>query len=161
MIDTVASSEQLYKNISILLDKRFPKSGNICKSIGLYLDSVDYETKTAVFSHTTKEDETNFRGTMHGGLVSWLMDTSMGILACAYARTNNPTLNLNVNFIRAIVPGNKLLVKTSINSVGSHIITTECKIFITDNGNEVLAASGNGSFYRFELDHTLLEENND
>ena len=153
MTKAVSSREEFENNLKKAIEKRRDSVGEINKMIGFDLESCDFDNRSAVFSHTTLEGELNFRKTMHGGIICWLADTSMGTLSQAYAQTDNPTLDMDVNFIKPIFEGDKLLIKASINSVGGHIITSECKIFVASGSEEILAATSSGSFFRLDKDY--------
>lgn len=146
------SQEEVYRIITERVFARKDEQGTISREIGLRFESVDYETRSAVFTHTAKASELNVRGTMHGGVTSWLLDTAMGSLAAAFTDTINPTLSMNVNYIAAILTGDELIIRAKLDHVGSSTIVTSAEIFIVKEGGEKLAASAVGTYFRLNND---------
>ena len=79
--------------------------------LGMHLDEV--EPGRTVFSMLADEVHENPMGTMHGGIVATLVDTTMGC-ACRHSCRPTPaftTLELKTNFVRAITSGHRPRVR--------------------------------------------------
>lgn len=89
------------------------------------------------------EDLSNVHGIAHGGAISGLLDTVMG-LSCIIRGKNVVTMNLNLNFIKGPKTGTVVYATADISHIGRTSIITEAQCF-DDKG--VLYAKANGTFY--------------
>jgi uncharacterized protein (TIGR00369 family) len=106
--------------------------------LGMTAESL--EPGRVVFSLTTKPAFGNPLGTVHGGILSTLLDSAM---ACA-VHTSLPdgasytTLELKVNFVRAVpTDGGRLTCVGSTVHSGRQVATTEGRI--TDEAGRLIA----------------------
>jgi len=93
------------------------------------------EQGKVVFSLVPRPAFSNPLGTVHGGILSTLLDSSM---ACAVhsslpAGAGYTTLELKVNFIRPVPPeGGKLTCEGTVVHLGRKVATTEGRILDAD-----------------------------
>ncbi|WP_067489980.1 PaaI family thioesterase [Actinomadura hibisca] len=106
--------------------------------LGMTVESL--EPGRVVFGLTTDPKHRNPLGTVHGGILSTLLDSAMG---CA-VHTSLPegagytTLELKVNFVRAVpVEGVGLRCEGSVVHLGRKVATTEGRI--TDENGKLIA----------------------
>ena len=98
--------------------------------LGLSLDEL--RRGRTVFSVVADELHENPMGTMHGGVVSTLVDTAMG---CAVSSTlpadaSFTTLELSTNFVRAITQSTgRVYAEGRVVHGGGRIVTTEARVY--------------------------------
>ena len=98
--------------------------------LGLSLDEL--ERGRTVFSVVAEELHENPMGTMHGGIVSTLVDTAMG---CAVSSTLPldsafTTLELSTNFVRPITQSTgRVHAEGRVVHGGGRVITTEARVY--------------------------------
>jgi uncharacterized protein (TIGR00369 family) len=98
--------------------------------IGLSLDEL--ARGRTVFSVVADELHENPMGTMHGGIVSLLVDTAMG---CAVSSTlpadsGFTTLELSTNFVRAITQSTgRVHAEGRVVHSGGRVVTTEARVY--------------------------------
>jgi len=84
------------------------------------------ENNQLTLSMKITEELSNRHGIAHGGALSGLLDTVMG-LSCIIRGKNVVTVNLNVNFIRGAKIGTKVYATAVLEHVGSSTVVTEAK----------------------------------
>ena len=79
-------------------------------------------------------------GTMHGGIVSTLVDTAMGcaVASTLPADTGYTTLELSTNFVRAITQTTgRVYAEGRVVHAGGRVVTTEARVY--DNSGTLYA----------------------
>ena len=138
MPDYPKSKEELVERLGRFIELRNFRQGNINTMIGLeYLDC-NFEEKTLTLRHVAKDDEMNTLHTMHGGIVTWLMDSAMGTLANSWVVCPTPTMNISVNFVRAIRSGEEIRIKARLVHVGRQTVSASCDIM---SGDKICSAA--------------------
>jgi uncharacterized protein (TIGR00369 family) len=110
---------------------------------------VDVETGTAVFEIEPGEHHYNPFSTVHGGILSTLLDTTMtaAVLSTLPIGKNCSTLELKVNFVRPVTGKSGLIrCRAEIIHSGSRVATASGKIF---DDQERLVAHGIGTWTIF------------
>lgn len=130
------TNEELHK----LLYERCEETGwrKLC---GIEVASLE-DNKLTLSMRVTPE-VSNRHGIAHGGAISGMLDTCMG-LSCIIAGKNVVTMNLNVNFIRGAKLGTTVYTTAELSHVGMTTIVTESKCF---DANGTLYAKATGTFY--------------
>jgi uncharacterized protein (TIGR00369 family) len=98
--------------------------------LGLSLDEL--ERGRTVFSLVADELYENPMGTMHGGIVSTLVDTAMGcaVASTLPADTGYTTLELSTNFVRAITQSTgRVYAEGRVVHAGGRVVTTEARVY--------------------------------
>ena len=121
------------------------------ESIGAMLDfefeSCDAEAGTAVVSHVINEREVNIYNTLHGGIITWLMDSGMGMLTRAYTGYDTlVTLDIHTHLLRPIYAGEKVYITARVTHPGSKIVNTTSELYVNDK----LCATADAIFYRID-----------
>lgn len=82
----------------------------------------------------------------HGGVVSALMDSTLGICALSLVCVNDQivsTVEMKLNFLAPIRPGDHLVGTAKVLSQGKKLLVTEAEIV---NQNGILVSKGMGTF---------------
>ena len=110
--------------------------------LGFAIDHVD--EGNVVFSMDPRDEHTNPLGTVHGGIVTTLLDSAMG---CAVHTTLPPgvmytTLELKVNFLRPTFGGGpRLLAEGTVLHRGGTAVLAEATILEEGTGRKVAHAT--------------------
>ena len=97
--------------------------------------------------HQISDWDLNVFDTMHGGLITFLLDTAMGILCRAYTGDHvAPTLDIHVNFLRPVTRGATVYVKATIARVGRKVIHLNAELW-TEN-RDCTCAMASATFFR-------------
>ena len=120
-------------------------------SIGAMLDfefvGCSAEDGTAVLSHRIDKREINIYGTLHGGIISWLMDSTMGMLGRAYTGYEKMvTVDIHVNFLRTVYADDLTVIKGRVTHAGSKIINLTSELCVEDR----LCATADAVFYNID-----------
>ncbi len=92
------------------------------------------EKGAAVLSLEVRKDMTNPYGNIHGGMMSLVIDETIGWAVVSLDTENHYTsLTLNIDFLYAIKEGQRLRAESKVLRVGKKIINVECHVFDTDN----------------------------
>ncbi len=89
--------------------------------------------------------EKNQRGQVHGGAVSGMMDTAMGMSIMAASGRNVTTTELAVSFIRPFT-GESFLIDTEILNLGRSMARIRARAFDEDTGKLLASASANFTY---------------
>lgn len=94
--------------------------------------------------------EDNGRGEVHGGVISAMMDTTMGINAIALTDGAVSTADMNVSFLKPF-RGRSFIIESEAVQVGSRVIRLEARAYDEETG-KCLALS-TGSFMHVDYEH--------
>ena len=95
--------------------------------------------------------EDNGRGEVHGGVVSAMLDTSMGLAAIANSDGSVSTSDMTVSFIRPF-RGKSFIVEAAAVHMGRRVIRCEAKAYDEETGKVLAASTGNFMYVEYE-DH--------
>lgn len=105
--------------------------------------SCDEEKSTSKIRFEIKDWERNQRGEGHGGAVSSMFDTAMGITVMALSEAEAvSTADLSVSFIRPFL-GKGCIIESEIIHPGKTLIRVSARAFDEDTGKCLASASGN------------------
>jgi acyl-CoA thioesterase len=100
---------------------------------------------SATIEMTPTEDMTNHAGFVHGGMISTLADSAMGLSV----RTSGPkvlrgmSFDLKLNFISAVNVGETLRATARVIHAGRRTVVTECRV---EGPGARLVATASGTF---------------
>lgn len=98
-------------------------------------------------SHQMAQWEINVIGTMHGGLIAFLLDATMAIACRAYTGDQvTPTLDIHVNFLRPVRQGSSVQTRGTITHVGRRIVNLTAELW--SESRDKLCATASATFYR-------------
>ena len=92
-----------------------------------------------------KDWERNQRMQVHGGAVSGMMDTAMGMSIMAKSGRPVTTAELNVSFIRPFL-GESFLIDTEILYMGRNLIRTRSTAYDEESGKLLASATANFAY---------------
>jgi len=102
------------------------------------------EEGAAVLDMPVLEDKhTNLFNVAHGGALSGLADTAMGV-ACATLRKKVLTLEMNMNFIRAATPQKAIRARGRVLHNGNSTMVAEAEVF---DSADTLLLIARGTFF--------------
>lgn len=120
-----------------MADSRSP-AGNW---LGLTL--VHAERGSVKLSLIVKKDMTNPYGNIHGGMMSALIDETIGWAVVSLdAEHHYTSLNLNVDFLYAVKEGEKAIASAQVLRHGKKIVHAECQVH-NEQGDLLAKASSN------------------
>lgn len=88
----------------------------------------------------------------HGGVVSALMDSTLGICALSLVCTDDlivSTVEMKLNFLAPVRPGDQLIGRSKMLSKGKKLVVTEAEIV---NQDGILISKGMGTFNAYPKD---------
>lgn len=94
--------------------------------------------------------EDNGRGEVHGGVISAMMDTTMGINAIALTTDSVSTSDMTISFLSPF-RGKSFIVESEAVQVGSRVIRLMAKAFDEETGK--CLAMSTGSFMHVNSDY--------
>lgn len=92
-----------------------------------------------------KDWENNQRNQAHGGAVSAMLDTAMGMSIMAATGRHITTAELNVSFIRPF-SGNSFLIDSEILKAGRNLVRVRAVAFDEEDGKLLASASANFAY---------------
>ena len=108
--------------------------------------SCDVQKQTLELYHKVEAWEENVNGTMHGGIIAAVLDSTMGILCrCYIYPRRSPTTNLNVNYLRPVYVGDVLHVRAELLKQGKSLLWLRAVAWTETP--EKPCASAEGTFY--------------
>ena len=106
----------------------------------------DYDAGWVEFTHVVNDFEKNRYGNMHGGAITAILDTSMGLVAFELGTGNSsPTMDIQVNFIKGMKLGDELTIKAEVISAGKH--SAVLRAVMSRSGEVTAIATGTNRLY--------------
>lgn len=121
-------------------------------SIGdiLKFSLVNCQTETGDFelSCWTEPWMRNFAGTLHGGLCATILDQAMGFVSYCLkdGKGAAPTVQLEVDFLRPLIPGEEVLVKVHVVSETKTLMNLTAEAVLASHPDKI-CLSGSGIYY--------------
>ncbi len=103
----------------------------------------DSQKGTSVMRYRRFKWEENGRGEVHGGVISAMLDTSMGVTAVAFINHDVYTADMSVSFIRPF-DGRSFLIESEVIHCGRRLIRLSARAVDEETGK--LLATGTSSF---------------
>lgn len=101
----------------------------------------DPEKKTCKIRYRKFKWEDNGRGEVHGGVISAMMDTTMGINAIALTEGSVSTSDMTISFLKPFT-GKSFIVESEAVQVGSRVIRLIAKAYDEDTGKCLAMSTG-------------------
>ena len=105
-----------------------------------------------VMSCTTEPWMRNFAGTLHGGMCATILDQAMGFIAyCLKAGPGiAPTVQIEVDYHRALVPGEDVLVKVHVVSATRSLMNLTSEAMQSSQPDRICLSGSGIYFYKPE-----------
>ena len=114
--------------------------------LSLDIVSVDETQQEIVTSFTADPWAENVNGTIHGGVITSVIDSSMGILCHSTLYPKRaPTINLNISFLRPVMKGQTLYTRAKLLRRGKNLLWFQSVSWVENP--EKPCATGEGTFY--------------
>ena len=122
-----------------MLDGRYP-APPIAGSMGFLLTEVD--PGRAVFEGAPTADFFNPLGTVHGGWTATILDSALGCCVHSVIKAGQgyTTVEMKVNYVRALMPGTRVRCEGKVIHAGSRIATSEARL-VDDRGRLIAHAT--------------------
>ena len=123
-------------------------------SIGdqMNLELLDCEPDAGIYYMRcqTQDWMRNIAGTLHGGMCATLVDQAMGCVAyCAKPGEGiAPTVEMNVIYHRPLIPGEDVLIRVELRSVGKQLMHLASEAFLAKEPDKVCIAATAVYFYK-------------
>lgn len=87
--------------------------------------------------------QVNGLGTLHGGMISTMMDLAMSMAVYCFSRQSiPPTVSMTVNYLRPVPMDDHVLVRARVTSLGRRNATAYCETVIPGSGKVAATAVG-------------------
>ena len=131
--------------------------GTISGCMGIQFVGCSYADKTATFAFDVDEWKRNPGGVMHGGALSTALDIAMGSNTCYWAGCRlTPTVTLQMNFLRPIFVGSRLILKTQVHACGR--TTAYATVYGWMEGKEDRSVVTGSGVYHVPAEHDAIAE---
>ena len=113
--------------------------------LGAMLASCDDSRQEITLRFPLQQWQVNGLGTLHGGMLSTMMDLAMSMVVYCYSRTSiPPTITMTVNYLRPVPMQDSILIRTRLTSLGRRNATAYSEAVIPESGK--LAATAVGTY---------------
>jgi len=122
------NQQELERRLRGHVEIRMTKQGEYNRNIKMEYIEGSFEDRTLTIRHMAREEEMNPLNTMHGGIVTWLLDSTMGTLANAWVYVPAPTMNIAVNFVSGVHTGDEVFIKAKLVHVGRATVSASAEM---------------------------------
>lgn len=138
--------KQFNERCELLKQQRFGNTKDeLTQTMKPELVAYSFEEQTMEIVYPVQSWQRNPRGELHGGILAFFFDSTLGIHAyCASERWQSTTTDLAVNYIRPIMSPNQVRVRSKIVRVGRNLIRVSGEAYMEADGK--LAATAYGTF---------------
>lgn len=138
------SQEESIRNI--LQARLLEDDGSVNARMNPELVSCSEDGQSCILRFPCKPSMRNPMGWVHGGVVSTMMDISMGLLACYSAGGHVcATISMNINFVRPTQIDGALLCRATMIHRGHRLVQLRCECWKEDRPDRI-TAHGSGDY---------------
>ena len=143
----LSMEEKLKRRIALL---RETAPGSIGDQMDYTVESCDEEAGEYVLRCKTFPWMRNLHGTLHGGMCATVVDQAMGFAAwCLMPGPGNaPTVQMNVNYHRPLIPGEDVLIRIQKVAVSKSLISLSCQASLVSSPERICMTSTATYFYK-------------
>lgn len=100
-----------------------------------HIEVVDATSGSVVLKAPATPHHANASGAMHGGWIAGLLDAAAGAAVQSVLSRGEgyTTLALQVNYLRALQPGDQARIKGEIIRSGARVVTAEARLYVDDD----------------------------
>lgn len=107
------------------------------------LVSCDEANQSITLRYPVQDWQVNGLGTLHGGMISTMMDLTMSMAIYCYSRqTIPPTITMTVNFLRPVPIEDGVHIMAHVTSIGKRNATAYCEAIVPGTGKVAATAVG-------------------
>lgn len=107
------------------------------------LVSCDEANQSITLRYPVQDWQVNGLGTLHGGMISTMMDLTMSMAIYCYSRqTIPPTITMTVNYLRPVPIEDGVHIMARVTSIGKRNATAYCEAIIPGTGKVAATAVG-------------------
>lgn len=107
------------------------------------LESYDDEAQEITLRYPLQAWQVNGLGTLHGGMISTMMDLTMSMAVYCFSRQSiPPTISMTVNYLRPVPMENYVRIKARVTSLGKRNATAYCETIVPATGKVASTAIG-------------------
>lgn len=107
------------------------------------LESCEEERQEITLRFPLESWQVNGLGTLHGGMISTMMDLAMSMAVYCYSRQSiPPTISMTVNYMRPVPMGEFVRIRARVTSLGKRNATAYCEAIVPDTGKLASTAIG-------------------
>ena len=110
------------------------------------LESCDGPSRSAVLRFRTYSWMANPMGVTHGGIVTAILDASMGTLCTTFYNEMTPTITMTTNYCRPVPLETEVLVKIQVSHTGGTSAQLSAQMYLPDDLMAPLATA-TGVYY--------------
>lgn len=130
------------RGLELVLEGSGEHGPRICDMMKKKLLSCSEEARTVTLAYEVEDWELNPNGAMHGGLIGAAVDTACGMLV-RYISENllASTVSLNVDYLRPVPGGDRLLVTAELVRLGGRIANLKAEAKRESDGETAALAT--------------------
>lgn len=140
----------------IIAMRKDPQNGQLASALKMEFRSCDEENMILEVTFPVQEWQLNPRSELNGGFLATFFDMGMGIAAyCASGRWQCATADLSVSFLRPLMKGQNVCIRSNVVKAGRNMIFVTAEAVAVETGK--IAGISNGTFMTLagvELDAT-------
>ena len=107
------------------------------------LVSCNEADQSITLRYPVQDWQVNGLGTLHGGMISTMMDLTMSMAIYCYSRqTIPPTITMTVNYLRPVPIEDGVHIMARVTSIGKRNATAYCEAIIPGTGKVAATAVG-------------------
>ena len=107
------------------------------------LESCDDQRQEITLRFPLEQWQVNGLGTLHGGMISTMMDLTMSMAVYCFSRQSiPPTISMTVNYMRPVPMGEYVWIKANVTSLGKRNATAYCEAVIPSSGKVACTSIG-------------------
>ena len=107
------------------------------------LESYQEETQELTLKFPLEDWQVNGLGTLHGGMISTMMDLTMSMAIYCFSRqTIPPTISMTTNYLRPVPMEECVFIRARVTSLGKRNATAYCETVVPSSGKIACTAVG-------------------
>jgi len=146
MAGTHCTQLEMEQRVMAELERRNQRS-DINQMMRLSFAGCSAAERCLELKHQVADWEANTMGTMHGGLISFLLDATMAIACRAYTGDQlTPTLDIHINFLRPVKQDAVVCSRAVVIHAGRSIVNLTAELWT--ESRDRLSATASAAFFR-------------
>lgn len=140
MGETVTTGQWLEEELTMMNSKMAATLNGRLKP---ELESYQEETQELTLKFPLEDWQVNGLGTLHGGMISTMMDLTMSMAIYCFSRqTIPPTISMTTNYLRPVPMEECVFIRARVTSLGKRNATAYCETVVPSSGKIACTAVG-------------------